>query len=206
MGRGELHGQKCSTRSGRPCTRRQRRDGKRHGISQIHPRMPARAKADTPDRIEASYSSTNTDSAGSNGRARTIYPRPHLARKRSCCTNWTAKTNLRVMAPHAVGPYSGRLLEMLVRMLRPRRCSKSRLSRVTRPLHGRRLEGGRTAYRRGGDELEELAQSFFDRSAHGSRIRLHIGSALDIAPGLGGVFDLVFIDGDSANTRTTTGC
>ena len=46
------------------------------------------------------------------------------------------------------------------------------------------------------DELEELAQSFFDRSAHGSRIRLHIGSALDIAPGLGGVFDLVFIDGD----------
>ncbi len=46
------------------------------------------------------------------------------------------------------------------------------------------------------DELEELAQSFFDRSPHGSRIRLHIGSALDIAPGLGGVFDLVFIDGD----------
>lgn len=46
------------------------------------------------------------------------------------------------------------------------------------------------------DELEELAQSFFDRSPHGAKIRLHIGSALDIAPALGMEFDLVFIDGD----------
>ena len=35
------------------------------------------------------------------------------------------------------------------------------------------------------DELEELAQSFFDRSPHGAKIRLHIGSALDISPALG---------------------
>ena len=46
------------------------------------------------------------------------------------------------------------------------------------------------------DELEPLARSFFDRSPHGAKIRLHIGSALDIAPTLGGTFDLVFIDGD----------
>lgn len=46
------------------------------------------------------------------------------------------------------------------------------------------------------DELEELAQRFFDRSPCGGKIRLHIGSALDIAPTLGGPFDLVFIDGD----------
>ena len=45
------------------------------------------------------------------------------------------------------------------------------------------------------DELEELAQSFFDRSPHGAKIRLHIGSALDIRPALGTEFDLVFIDG-----------
>lgn len=46
------------------------------------------------------------------------------------------------------------------------------------------------------DELEPFARSFFDRSPHGSKIRLHIGSALDIAPQLGECFDLVFIDGD----------
>ena len=46
------------------------------------------------------------------------------------------------------------------------------------------------------DELEELAQAFFGRSPDGAKIRLHIGSALDIAPALGMEFDLVFIDGD----------
>ena len=46
------------------------------------------------------------------------------------------------------------------------------------------------------DELEPLAQSFFDRSPHGYKIRLHIGSALEIAPSLGKQFDMVFIDGD----------
>ena len=46
------------------------------------------------------------------------------------------------------------------------------------------------------DELESFARSFFDRSPHGRKIRLHIGSVLDIAPQLGECFDLVFIDGD----------
>lgn len=46
------------------------------------------------------------------------------------------------------------------------------------------------------DELESLAAGFFARSEHGFKIRQHIGSALDIAPGLGKVYDLVFIDGD----------
>lgn len=46
------------------------------------------------------------------------------------------------------------------------------------------------------DELEPLSQSFFDRSPHGEKIHLHIGSALDIAPTLGCEFDMVFIDGD----------
>ena len=46
------------------------------------------------------------------------------------------------------------------------------------------------------DELQELAQSFFDRSEHGSKIRLHIGSALELAPGLGQTYDLIFVDGD----------
>ena len=46
------------------------------------------------------------------------------------------------------------------------------------------------------DELEEFTRSWFDRSPHGRKIRFHIGSALDIAPRLGEVYDLVFIDGD----------
>ena len=50
------------------------------------------------------------------------------------------------------------------------------------------------------DELEDIARSFFARSPHGHKIRLHIGSALEVVPklarSLGRPFDMVFIDGD----------
>ena len=108
-------------------------------------------------------------------------------------------TNLRVVQPRMLsGHIQGRLLEMLVRMLRPRRILEigtftgySALS-----MAAGLEEGGELHTIEVEDELEELAQSFFDRSPHGAKIRLHIGSALDIAPALGMEFDLVFIDGD----------
>ena len=109
------------------------------------------------------------------------------------------ETHLRVVAPRMLsGHIQGKMLELLVRMLRPRRileigtftgysalCMAAGLD-AEGELHTTEVD----------DELEPLAQSFFDRSPHGSKIRLHIGSALAIAPALGGVFDLVFIDGD----------
>ena len=109
------------------------------------------------------------------------------------------ETNLRAVAPRMIsGHIQGRLLEMLVRMLRPRRILEigtftgySALS-----MAAGLEEGGELHTIEVEDELEELAQSFFDRSPHGAKIRLHIGSALDIVPKLGGEFDLAFIDGD----------
>ena len=109
------------------------------------------------------------------------------------------EANLRVVQPRMLsGHIQGRLLEMLVRMLRPRRILEigtftgySALS-----MAAGLEEGGELHTIEVEDELEELAQSFFDRSPHGAKIRLHIGSALDIAPALGMEFDLVFIDGD----------
>ncbi len=109
------------------------------------------------------------------------------------------ETHLRMIAPRMLsGHIQGKLLELLVRMLRPRRileigtftgysalCMAAGLDAESE-LHTTEPD----------DELEPLIRSFFDRSPHGSKIRLHIGSALTIAPALGGVFDLVFIDGD----------
>ncbi len=46
------------------------------------------------------------------------------------------------------------------------------------------------------DELEEFPIVVRDRCLTGPKIRFHIGSALDIAPRLGEIYDLVFIDGD----------
>lgn len=109
------------------------------------------------------------------------------------------ETNLRAIAPRMIsGHIQGRLLEMLVRMLRPRRMLEigtftgySALSMAAGLEDGAELHTVEVD-----DELEEFIRSYFDRSEHGHKIRLHIGSALEIAPKLGGEFDLVFIDGD----------
>ena len=123
----------------------------------------------------------------------------YLEFTRECLLELDRETNLRVIQPRMLsGHIQGRLLEMLVRMLRPRRVLEiGTFTGYSALCMAAGLEGEAELHTvEVEDELEELAQSFFDRSAHGSRIRLHIGSALDIAPALGGVFDLVFIDGD----------
>ena len=96
------------------------------------------------------------------------------------------ETHMQTIQPRMLsGHIQGKLLEMFVRMLRPRSI-----------LEIGTFTGYSALTIEVDDELEELAQRFFDRSPCGGKIRLHIGSALDIAPTLGGPFDLVFIDGD----------
>ena len=109
------------------------------------------------------------------------------------------ETHLRTVAPRMVsGHLQGRLLTLLVRMLRPRRVLEiGTFTGYSALCMAAGLEGEAELHTvEVEDELEELAQRFFDRSPCGGKIRLHIGSALDIAPTLGGPFDLVFIDGD----------
>ena len=109
------------------------------------------------------------------------------------------ETHQREVAPRMLsGHLQGRLLELFVRMLHPQTVLEigtftgySALSMAAgldeqAVLHTIEVE----------DELESLARSYFDRSPHGAKIRLHIGSALEVAPTLGCRFDLVFIDGD----------
>ena len=109
------------------------------------------------------------------------------------------ETHLRVLNPRMIsGHIQGKLLELLVKMFRP----QSILDIVTFTGYSALCmaagleEGAIIDTCEVDDELEPLAQSFFDRSPHGHKIRLHIGSALEIAPSLGKQFDMVFIDGD----------
>ncbi|MCT4643410.1 MAG: class I SAM-dependent methyltransferase, partial [Carboxylicivirga sp.] len=46
------------------------------------------------------------------------------------------------------------------------------------------------------DENEEFIQSFIDKAGLQDVIKLHIGSAVDLIPGMNKTFDLVFMDGD----------
>ena len=109
------------------------------------------------------------------------------------------ETHMQTIQPRMLsGHIQGKLLEMFVRMLRPHSILEigtftgySALSMAAGLGEGATLDTIVVD-----DELEELAQRVFDRSPCGGQFRLHIGSALDIAPTLGGPFDLVFIDGD----------
>lgn len=109
------------------------------------------------------------------------------------------ETHQRTVAPRMLsGHLQGKLLKLLTRMIRPKRVLEigtftgySALSIAAGLEEGSLLHTIEVD-----DELESLAQSYFDRSTVGERIRLHIGSALEIAPTLGEEFDLVFIDGD----------
>lgn len=127
------------------------------------------------------------------------YIHSHTSPEEALLHELDRETHLRVVQPRMLsGHIQGRLLELLVRMLRPRRILEiGTFTGYSALCMGAGLEeGGELHTVEVEDELEELAQSFFDRSPHGAKIRLHIGSALDIAPTLGGTFDLVFIDGD----------
>ena len=99
------------------------------------------------------------------------------------------------------GHLQGRVLKMLVRMIRPKRvlelgtysgyasqCMAEGLIDDDAIVHTIEVE----------DELEDFLRAHFAKSPVGDRITLHIGDCNEIVPQLGGGFDLVFID---ANKR-----
>ena len=109
------------------------------------------------------------------------------------------ETYLRVINPRMIsGHLQGKLLEMLVRMMRPRRILEiGTFTGYSALSLARGLEDGAFIDTiEVDDELEDIAAKYFAESEYGSRIRHHIGSALEVVPRLGEVYDMVFIDGD----------
>ncbi len=102
--------------------------------------------------------------------------------------------NPRMMSGHL----QGRLLKMLVEMVAPKRvleigtfagysalCMAEGL-REGAELHTVEID----------DELEDFIRGQFGSVAHGEKITLHIGDAMECIPQIGGEFDLVFVDAD----------
>ena len=110
------------------------------------------------------------------------------------------ETHMRVIQPRMIsGHLQGKLLEMLVRMLAPKRILEiGTFTGYSAICMAKGLDkGGELHTIEIDDELEDIAAKYF-REAEvqmAGRIVQHIGSALDIAPTLG-KFDLIFIDGD----------
>ena len=98
----------------------------------------------------------------------------------------------------ASGPLQGRLLKMLVEMIRPKRILElgtfsgySALS-MAEGLQ----EGGELHTIEIFDENEDFLRQWIGNSPWAERVHLHIGDALDIVPTLGDNWDLAFIDAD----------
>ncbi len=111
------------------------------------------------------------------------------------------ETHLRMIQPRMIsGHLQGRLLEMIVRMIKARRVLEiGTFTGYSAICLARGLgEGGEVHTFEIDDELEELAAGYFRRTEQQmpGRIIQHIGSALEDAPKLGLTFDLIFIDGD----------
>jgi len=127
------------------------------------------------------------------------YIEEHTTPEGPLLTELDRQTHLRVISPRMIsGRVQGKTLEMLSRMISPMYVleigtftgySALCLAKGLQP-------GGELHTFEVDDELYDLAHSFFSRSEQAKQIKQHTGSALVAAPGLGIVFDLVFIDGD----------
>ncbi|MBQ9644808.1 MAG: O-methyltransferase [Prevotella sp.] len=118
---------------------------------------------------------------------------------------WRA-TNLQLLHGRmASGHLQGRLLKMLVSMIRPQLVLEvGTFSGYSALCMAEALPPeGRLYTFEVNDELEPFARSWIEQSAWADRIKLIIGDAITQAPRLGIVFDMAFIDGDK---RTYCDC
>ena len=111
-------------------------------------------------------------------------------------TTWQRSVHPRMLS----GEFQGRILALVSALLRPRRILE--IGTFTGYSALCLAEGlspdGELITVDCNEELEDFARSFFDRSPFAERIRMVIGDAQQVVPGLDGDFDLVFIDGDKA--------
>lgn len=111
---------------------------------------------------------------------------------------WRA-TNIHLLHGRmASGHLQGRLLKMLVRMIRPKNILEvGTFSGYSAICLAEGLERGGMVYTYEiNDELEDFTRPWIEGSPVADRIRFIIGDALTEAPKLGVEFDMAFIDGD----------
>jgi len=127
------------------------------------------------------------------------YISAHISPEGALLKSLYRETNLRLLNPRmASGHIQGRLLKMLVSMIKPH-CvlevgtfsgySALCMAEALPPqgvLHTVEIN----------DEHEDFIKNWISRSPFADRIRLHIGDALKVVPELGLEFDLIFIDGE----------
>ena len=108
-------------------------------------------------------------------------------------------THLKLLYPRmASGHLQGRILKMLVRMIRPQTVLEiGTYSGYSALCMAEGLpEGGVVHTFEINDEQEVFTRPWIEGSAYADRIRMHTGDALEMVPEMGLTFDMAYIDGD----------
>lgn len=112
------------------------------------------------------------------------------------------ETHLKVPMPRMLsGHYQGRVLSFLSKIISPSRILEigTYTGYATLCLAEGLVDDGLIHTIDVNAELEDRVQQFFDSSRFSTKIKYHIGNAVDIIPQLDEVFDIVFIDADKKN-------
>lgn len=108
-------------------------------------------------------------------------------------------THLKLLYPRmASGHLQGRILTMLVRMIRPKQVLEiGTYSGYSALCIAEGLTEGALLHTfEINDEQEDFTRPWLEGSSYADRIKFYIGNALECVPRLGLTFDLAFIDGD----------
>lgn len=118
---------------------------------------------------------------------------------------WRATNVHTIHGRMASGHLQGRLLKMLVQMIRPKNILEiGTFSGYSAISMAEGLEEGGMVYTfEINDEMEDFTRPWIEQSPVADKIRFMIGDALTEAPKLGITFDTIFIDGDK---RTYVKC
>ncbi len=105
----------------------------------------------------------------------------------------------------ASGHLQGRLLKMLVQMIKPKNILEvGTFSGYSALCMAEGLEeGGKVWTYEINDEMEDFTRPWLENSAVSDRIEFFIGNAITEAPKLGILFDMAFIDGDKRTYMET---
>ena len=118
---------------------------------------------------------------------------------------WRATNVHTIHGRMASGQLQGRLLKMLVRMIRPQNILEvGTFSGYSALCMAEGLEaGGKVWTFEINEEMEEFTRPWIDHSPYADKIVFRIGNANIEAPKLGISFDMVFIDGDKRTYKET---
>ena len=130
------------------------------------------------------------------------YAQEHSSPEPELLAQLNRETHLKVLQPRMLsGHLQGRLLSMLMKMIRPKRileigtytgysalCMAEGLDKEGE-LHSIDIN----------EELADFVNKYIEKSAYQNQIKLHLGNALEIIPQLKENWDVVFIDADKSN-------